>query len=353
MAAGFGFLAMPLHAQYVYVTNGSAYAGDSSVSAFSIGPLGVLTPIKGSPFSTGKKAQYSSSIALDPAGQFAYVVNSQTSGDDAITSFSIASDGALTLLGNPITNLLGANSVGVDPTGQFAYVTDFFNYEVSGYTIGSNGALTLIGTTTAGTQPTAVAFDPAGQFAFVANWGSKSIWVYTIGSSGTLTLIQTIAAGKEPNSLAVDPTADFIYVADTTGKCISGYSYSSSGLTLVPGSPFKTKMYPWAVTVDPTGGFVYAVGQAIEGGGVVYAYSIESTGALKPVPKSPFKMVTPGFPSAVGVDPSGQFVYAVDEQNAEVFGYSIGSNGALKKIPGSPFVTGSTGTGPTSIAISK
>ena len=50
VAISFGFLATPLRAQFVYVTNFS----DNTVSGYSIDrKTGVLTEVSGSPFATG------------------------------------------------------------------------------------------------------------------------------------------------------------------------------------------------------------------------------------------------------------------------------------------------------------
>jgi 6-phosphogluconolactonase len=62
------------------------------------------------------------------------------------------------------------DSVAVDPAGKFAYVTNFGSNDVSMYTIdATTGALASIGTIAAGTDPFSVAVDPAGKFAYVAN----------------------------------------------------------------------------------------------------------------------------------------------------------------------------------------
>ena len=61
------------------------------------------------------------------------------------------------------------------------------------YTIdATTGALTSMGTIAAGTDPVSVAVDPSGKFAYVTNSGSNDVSMYSIGSTGTLTLIATI-----------------------------------------------------------------------------------------------------------------------------------------------------------------
>jgi DNA-binding beta-propeller fold protein YncE len=84
-------------------------------------------------------------------------------------------------------------SVAVDPAGKFAYVTNSGSNDVSMYAMNSiTGSLTLIGMTAAGLSPTSIAIHPSGQFAYVTNSGSNDVSMYSIGSTGTLTLIATI-----------------------------------------------------------------------------------------------------------------------------------------------------------------
>jgi hypothetical protein len=86
LAIGFVWLAPPLRAQFVYVAN----AGDNTVSAYTVGADGFLTPIPGSPFAAGS---FPESVAVDPTGKFAYVANFSANN---VSAYSIGADGALT-----------------------------------------------------------------------------------------------------------------------------------------------------------------------------------------------------------------------------------------------------------------
>jgi DNA-binding beta-propeller fold protein YncE len=354
VAISFGFLATPLRAQFAYVVN----ALSNNVSAYSIGSNGALTPVPGSPFPAGHTP---GKVAVDPTGQFAYVVNGSNNvpGSGAVSAFSIGSNGVLTPVpGSPFPAGSSPVSVTVDPTGKFAYVANFSN-TVSAFSIGSNGALTPVPGSPfpAGLGPESVAVDPTGKFAYVANIssnvpGSGTVSAFSIGSNGVLTPVpgSPFPAGFEPLSVTVDPTGKFAYVANEFSNNVSAYSIGSNGaLTPVPGSPFATiQEDPVSVAVDPTGQFAYVADFGISSGtNGVSAYSIGSNGVLTPVPGSAF--ATGNGPTSVAVDPTGKFAYVVDFQiPSGVSGYSIGSNGALTPIPGSPFATGD---GPVTIAI--
>src|SRR5260370_3361608 len=50
------------------------------------------------------------------------------------------------------------------------------------------------------------------ELAFVANTSDNNVSVYTIGSNGALTLQWTFATGNGPGPVTVDPTGRFGYV---------------------------------------------------------------------------------------------------------------------------------------------
>src|SRR5260221_6488009 len=79
-AIGLASALVPLRAQFAYVVN----VLSNNVSAYSIGSNGALTPVPGSPFAAG---QNPGSVAVDPTGQFAYVVN----GSNNVSSFGAVS----------------------------------------------------------------------------------------------------------------------------------------------------------------------------------------------------------------------------------------------------------------------
>jgi lactonase family protein with 7-bladed beta-propeller len=118
-------------------------------------------------------------------------------------------------------------------------------------------------------------------------------------------------------------------------------------LTQVAGSPFPAGLAPHAVTVDPTGHFVYVANHDSNN---VSAYTINpQNGALTPIPGSPFAAGTG--PHGVTFDPTGQFVYVANHLSNNVSAYIINPrNGALSPIPGSPFPAGAgAGTGPLGV----
>jgi 6-phosphogluconolactonase (cycloisomerase 2 family) len=142
--------------------------------------------------------------------------------------------------------------------------------------------------------------------------------------------------------LAVDGTAQVLYVGDA-GKIDALKADATGALTAVVGSPFAagTNLY---LTVDPQNRFVFASDDTPPGN--VLAFTIDaSTGALNAVPGSPFATI-PGYvgntqPSEIVVDSTGSFVYTGLMATGQIAAFSIvASSGALNPVPGSPFAAG-------------
>ncbi len=192
-------------------------------------------------------------------------------------------------------------------------------------------------------NPCAVVTDPQGKFLFVAEPRTAEVVAYSINATdGSLTelnggapfMFQGGAGVNAPYALAVHPTAQYLFVTDSTANKVSVYSYdpTTAAISLV-GSPYAVGNAPESVTVDPTGQFLYV---ANSGDGTVSAFTISSAGALTPVTGSPFDTgqgASPNTPTAVAVEPSGQYLYVADGDSANVSIFSIApSSGALTQV---------------------
>ena len=90
-------------------------------------------------------------------------------------------------------------------------------------------------------------------------------------------------------AVAVDAKAQLAYVATSSSYFnVLGYhiDQQTGALTPVPGSPFPTGNEPDAVALDPTAQFAYVANWALPN---VWGYRVNrQTGAVTPVPGSPF-----------------------------------------------------------------
>jgi 6-phosphogluconolactonase len=264
-----------------------------SVLTYTINPTtGALTPTTGGINATGINGtpELFNSVTLDPSGKFAYAADGGAfppgsfGGSSNVSMYTVNSTtGALTSIGM-IAAGVGPDSVAVDPAGKFAYVTNFGSNDVSMYTIdATTGALASIGTIAAGTGPVSVTVDPAGKVAYVTNFGSNDVSTYTIvAATGALTFVGSIAAGTHPFSVAVDPAGKFAYVANWTGSDTDGsvsiYTIDATTGGLTPSGTIATGLSPTSIAIHPSGKFAYVTNS---GSNSVSMYSIDSaTGTL-------------------------------------------------------------------------
>jgi 6-phosphogluconolactonase (cycloisomerase 2 family) len=163
---------------------------------------------------------------------------------------------------------------------------------------------------------------------------------YLVGTNASLSVscsVVRFAYGvAPPPNTTTDPAAVAAFAVDST----------TGALTALPGSPFATGDTTSALTVDPTGRFLYATNRGASGGvgsNTVSAYSLDSaTGVLTAVPGSPFSSV--GAPVSIVVEPSGQFAYVANLHDNTISAFVIhATSGALTPIVGGPQTPGLDG----------
>jgi len=286
-----------------------AAAGTAAVTVFNPGPGGgssnALT------FTITAGAADPQSIAVDPAGKFAYVMDGGSDGNGGYVSMYAINPttGALSSIGSPVPTYgygvyygsgINAGSLAVDPLGKFVYVTnagDVYDYgdgadgSVAMYAINATtGALTSAGTIDGNCPglclPSSVVVDPSGKLVYVANGGGGvpfNVAMYTINSTtGALTSIGTVAAGTDAVSIAVGPAGKFAYVANWTGYdtdgSVSMYTIDATTGSLTPIGTIDTEIAPTSIAIHPSGKFAYVTNS---GSNSVSMYSIDgATGTL-------------------------------------------------------------------------
>jgi len=290
-------------------------------------------------------------IALLPSKKFLYAVNS-SSFADSISIFNVASDGTLALSGTPTPAGAGPNDAVIDPSGKYLLVTNNFGGNVSVYSIDpSSGALSEVAGSPfpANANPAEILITPSGKFVYVTNPGIGRVTAFTF-SNGVLSQPTSVFSGAGAFGLAVDVSEKFLYVANpsasnpppssTTGN-VSGFNIdpSSGALSPIQGSPFTATngKGPSAVTVDPSGRFVYATttGSSFS----IWCFAITPTnGQLVAATNSPFSLTAGGLFALI--DPSGNYLYIGSQDASGIAGYTYDpSTGAPTTITGSPFST--------------
>ena len=208
--------------------------------------------------------------------------------------------------------------------------------------VNADGSLTsVVGSPfTAGSLPLSVAFSPSGGYLATANAGSTNVSVFAVNqSTGALTqvtgspfLLGTTTDQVGPGAPAVvDPFGKFFYIGNSANLSALSIDASSGALSPVPGSPFS--IVSTKLGMDPLGRFLYTIDSDTD---AVSSSSINtSTGA---------PTILPGFAPVtsipLGLDPSGKFFYGVTTANPpfSISAFAIDqTTGLLTPVAGSPF----------------
>lgn len=271
--------------RFVYVTNQI----DNDISLFTIdstiGSLKEVLPRTPTGLTPG-------SLIMDAPGSFLFALNRVSS---SISVYSINStSGALTAVaGSPFATAANPVAIALAPSGKFLYVLNANLTSIFAYTVAAGVLQPAAGLPVqVGNGPLAITVDPAGNLVYVANSTDGTISVLSINSStGALTLLGTFAAGTQPISLVV--LGQFLYVANLGTGNISVFSVAPTTgiLTQVSGSPFGTNGAPLFEVIDPNHLFLYVGSQSAM---TISAQSIDiTTGVLTTTSESASTGVAP------------------------------------------------------------
>ncbi|HEV2273516.1 MAG TPA: beta-propeller fold lactonase family protein [Acidobacteriaceae bacterium] len=248
--------------------------------------------------------------------------------------------------------------------GDFIYVANGGNTFIAGYTVGSNGSLSIVPNSPVnnGVAGLCLAISPANTFLFVGT--TNGIYEYAINSDGSLSIGNggsPVAQDVIATALQVDSTGGYLLAAGlasaTQAQGIGIYQINTSNgvLSALGGSPLglytgpaasPTVLTPTGLLITPDNAKVYvSLGTlgvqvlTLGPGGALSA----GNGAtiLPPYGKS-------AGPSDYGLasDPNTKFLF-VGEINTGLRVLSIGTNGSLTEVAGSPYTTGAGPVGVT------
>ncbi len=146
-----------------------------------------------------------------------------------------------------------------------------------------------------------------------------------------------------PQDFTLHPSGNFAYSANTSDGTISVFSVNKTTGMLTPEATVQVPGYnvanPVAVTVSPSGNFLYVVAQYVE------IYSInQTTGSLTMLPEA---YISPAFrPFKLTFDPTGQFAFIPDNGSNNLYEFAANSTtGALTALANSPVAAGNQPSG--------
>jgi 6-phosphogluconolactonase (cycloisomerase 2 family) len=372
-----GSISLFAQSAYVY-TNDNIKGGANYVSGFSVSSSGTLTLISGSPFATGGTGTggtYAATpnIVASPIGGFLYVANGASNN---VSVFSInPANGSLTKVpGSPFATASTGGSdlaLAVSPDNKYLFAGDSAADEITVFSIAANGALTIVGGSPylvtgalVGTEHiVGMNVSPDGSFLALTLPGSSQseVVLYTIGADGTLT-----AGSGSPFSPAGSPagvefscSASTLFVADSSSNTeIEVNSVAPTGaLSPVADSPFTFTHQGENSNVgilSPNGLFYYASNQ---NSGQITGLSVGSNEVLTPLSNSPFASglstcaeVGENCPTGLAINQAGTLLF-VASYSPDVAVLNVAENGTLTGVSGSPFSSGVSASTATSLAL--
>jgi 6-phosphogluconolactonase len=340
-------------ADYVYSVSNTTGA----VSAFAVDfQSGVLTQISGSPFTSN--LQNPTTIIAAPNGKTIYVIGGSFNAQVAV--MTVGSDGKLFAQATPsiFSGATFPTAAAIDSTGSYLYVT--YTYQ-SGFspTAPGPGGVTIFPITSSGTLGT-----PSN-----LNLGVAPVAVATAAATCTSTPALTSAQSgiTSPNCIITNSGSTtnngfsnlFVYIVDsgnggTQQPTLLGFAENPTNGSLTPttGTSLTTfqgvlaGVAPSAIAIDPTGEWLYITDEQ-QNEAFGYQIARTTTGNLTSLPSNP--VATGEFPMAITFEPRGKYVYVANYNSNTVSSYSLNqANGSLSASAGSGFTTV---TGPTCVTV--
>ncbi len=242
------------------------------------------------------------------------------------------------------------------PNRKFLYaVNEYWTNkagDVSAFSIGADGKLTLLNTQSAGGNgPCFVAVDSTGKNALVANYGGGSIEALRIAEDGKLgeqtAFFQHKGTGGDPkrqqgphaHCIVPDPANKFVLACDLGLDKVLVYKLDAGKGTLTPNDPpagiSPPASGPRHLAFAPNGKFVYVANELAS---TVTAFTYDADrGALAEI--QTLSMLPADFKennsaAEIQVHPNGKFVYASNRGHDSIVIYSVDAQSGKLTVVG-------------------
>jgi len=214
----------------------------------------------------------------------------------------------------------------------------------SGGSTGTGGGTTITSTcgTSGGTTPT------TSVLLYYVD-GSGAVQGASLSTSGTFAALSgytppAVTVGADTRDMVI-ADKQFLYFPQGSSSVVQGYSinHTTGALTLIPGSPFPTTTPGDTIIADHMGRFLFISNSTSD---LVSAFQIDATtGKLTQSPGSPFAAFNVVSGYNLSVDGASKYLYVSQgDASLPTAGFSFDqSSGALTPIPGSPFSIGVAG----------
>ncbi len=278
--------------------------------------------------------------------------------EGSVAALQVNADGTLTLVNRIVTGSrpnmtvscpgCNAYSLSLSPSGRYVATGHATGpdptEQVNVFSVAADAALTKIGTFMVPGTPMDVCWVTDEYLAVTRTDPSPDLVViyrFLPGPPATLTEVDTEPTGGSNYYLVKHPTLPVVYASDSTYDAIRALRVETNGtLTLVDNQATNPSAYALEMALTPDGKRMYVAGGITE---VLQGFDVDESGALAPLPGSPFSV--DGYsPSHVKVGRAGEYLVWSDAWTAAArtasfdgagapvstgYGFSVGIQGAL------------------------
>jgi 6-phosphogluconolactonase len=259
---------------------------------------------------------------------FAYAAG-QEFGNTAITTFGFdLATGALTRKGTTQGGG-GPDYVAVHPSGKFLYVNNESGGRATAYSVGADGALTMLNSTgSGGGGPAHIWVHKSGRWLFSANYTDGKLGAAKIGEDGRLTATSSANAGGNAH-MALDDgqSGNFVFVPCASAGHVAQFKFDQTSGALMANTPatVSAPSRPRHMAFNPNGKWAYVTHESKT---AITTYAYDAATGLLSAPKD---TTAPNDGAHVVVHPSGEFVFHIARGGGTTTVFKVGADGALSE----------------------
>jgi hypothetical protein len=229
--------AVAADAHDIYVAGLSADGANWVLYGFSIGGIGLLTPLPGSPFKlVGTCELCAQPVSIGLNNSFVVVGMSGFEGAGDILALPRAANGTLGTAQPGGVNESGA--VAVQPNGNSAFSIDGSLEAIDSWALDAAGHPTA----GSGVPPSTLVFidevvDPTGKYLLALD-NSGVVHILTIGANASLSQIGTSESAGSGDRIAIDPSGHFVIVTQASPDQLVVFTFdpASAAMKKLPGT---------------------------------------------------------------------------------------------------------------------
>jgi 6-phosphogluconolactonase len=281
-------------------------------------------------------------LAISPNGKYLYAVNEV---DDfvvgektgAVSAYSIAADGSLTLLNQVSSKGADPCHISVTRAGTVVMVANYSGGSVTTFAVGADGKLAEGNNVMhVGMGPHMNQTSPHAHFIvegkngliYVADLGADKIFVYKLDAATAKLTPNTspsvmLTPGSGPRHIAFHPSKDFVYSNDELSSSVTVFQHDPAmgkltEIQTISSNPAGVTMSDTAeVQITPDGKYLYVSNR---GPNTIGTFSIGADGKLTPIN---YPSTEGNWPRDFKLDPSGKYVLVGHQKSNDIFVFKV------------------------------